>query len=87
MPDEVEAILKAQKATIERYQNMIAWLCRELGAVAEESQCEHCPPQSQASLLCNEDEEGCAICWCFAAREATKEDADGSSEESPAMGR
>ena len=78
MTDEVEAILRSQKASIERYQNMIAWLCRQLGAVAEGSKSEHCPPHSQVSLLCSEDEEGCARCWCIAAREATKEGADGS---------
>ena len=75
MTDEVEAILRSQRASIERCQRMVAWLCRALGAVAEESQCEHCPPQSQVSLLCSEDEEeGCARCWCIAAREATKEE-------------
>lgn len=74
MTDEVEALLRAQRASIERYQRMVAWLCRALGAVAEESQCEHCPPQSRVSLLCNEDEdEGCARCWCIACKEATKE--------------
>ena len=86
MTDEVEAILRSQRASIARYQRMVAWLCRALGAVAEESQCEHCPPRSQVSLLCSEDEEGCARCWCIACMEATKEGADGSSEESPAMG-
>ena len=73
MSDEVEAILRAQRASIERYQRMIAWLCRQLGAVAEECRFEHCPPHSQISLLCNDDEnEGCARCWCIACKEASK---------------
>ena len=74
MTEEVDAILRAQRASITRYQRMVAWLCRQLGAVAEECRFEHCPPHSQISLLCSEDEEGCARCWCIACREATKEE-------------
>lgn len=72
MTDEVEAILRAQKASIERYQRMVAWLCRQLGAVAEEGRFEHCPPHSPFSLLCGDEEDGCARCWCIACKEATK---------------
>ena len=69
-----------------RLRKQIRWLCRQLASKTQDSL--DCPPNVQPGQECEIGMCDCAECWRKAARWAVKEEgADGTSEETPQMGR
>lgn len=61
----------------------IKWLCEQLQAIGDRNGSQECPPTPHHDCR----RGNCADCWELASLEAVKEGADGTSEESPALGR
>lgn len=67
----------------ERQHQAIGWLCKELQAIGDRNGEQECPPSPYHDCR----RGSCADCWEQASLEAVKEGADGTSEESSALGR
>lgn len=71
---EIAETLREQR---DQHYRQLHWLCERLQTLGE------CPPDGRFRNC----RLGCPKCWKMALQEATKEYADGASEESPALGR
>ena len=74
---------KSSRSTLRK---QIRWLCKQLASKTQTIL--DCPPDVEPGDQCECGMTDCAECWRRAGRRAVEEDdADATSEESPALGR
>ena len=76
-------IAKALRNERDLHYRQIRWLCARLQEIGDRNGSQECPPSPHGDCRIG----NCAECWELASLEAVKEGADGTSEESPALGR
>ena len=74
-------VAKALRKQRDQHYRQVRWLCEQLKTVGDNDGAPVCPP-----MPTDDCQIGCVDCWEKASMEATEEDADGTSEESPALG-
>ena len=76
-------IAEALRNERDLHYRQIRWLCARLQEIGDRNGSQECPPSPHGDCRIG----NCAECWELASLEAVKEGADGTSEESPALGR